>query len=724
MSHLTRILSAAVVLFLLALAGVWTAGLLSPGYTLDLGPQEWGRIQDANDWEEHGSFTYRWTQGVTRFRLPVLGTPRRLTLRLDGSRPPGVDPAPVALELDGHPVVTLTPPAGPYLYHIAYDGPSAWQWETVVEVRTTPFHTANDPRELGVIVDWLHFSPPLLAPGPAWVLIALWTGLGIAVAVLGLVLGWPRLWSGIMAVLALLAMSALLAGDRPAALPWTGLLLAVALAGNAVAWGFRVKETGAAPERLHEAGEPLGSALQTSDGRPGAFALVVLILALAVATLPLLASWLPSGGSWALQMLEPFYPVTGPIPRRIERWLALIAVALVAIPAVNREVRQLVAWLWEAGRRLTPRVRPAGRWLLLGLLFVPLAYALRAQVLWGDGPSLVGRIGAGYLFNEPEMLPFFLHGMLYRWTEQLWGWSVPDVYTLTSLVCGALYVALAAALGDALGRDHFERSFVFGLLATLATIQFGFGYLENYALVTVALLALFWQMIRCLRGQGSPVPVAVLWVVACACHLQALLVGPAVLYTVIRAWKMAPVGKRWRPVLAALAGGVITAGLLLGLFLAGGYDIGHLFQGNWARGNNPYFLVPLQSNDTYTLFSLQHLANLVNEHVLVAPVVLPLLLVVALWHRRQVSWRDPVLIVLALSAAGLLLFASTLYPDLSAATDWDLFAPAALPYTLLAGLLFTRAVPEGAGKRYAATVLLVAAGIHAGMWVLLNARML
>jgi hypothetical protein len=166
------------------------------------------------------------------------------------------------------------------------------------------------------------------------------------------------------------------------------------------------------------------------------------------------------------------------------------------------------------------------------------------------------------------------------------------------------------------------------------------------------------------------------------------------------------------------------AAALMGLFLATGYDLGHLFQGSWARGNNPYMLVPLRSDETYTLFSLTHLLNLVNEHLLVAPIVLPLLGLVVVGYRRRVPWRDPVVVALALAAAGLLLFSATLYPDLSAAMDWDLFAPSALPYTLLTGYLFARAVPENRGKEYAAIVLLVSAGVHAVMWVLLNAGLL
>ncbi len=706
-----------IVLLLLALAGLWTAGRLSPGYALDLGAEEWGRIQNSNDWEYHGSYTYRWTRAVTRFRLPHLGTPRLLTVRLDGTRPAGVDPAPVALALDGQEVISFQPPAGPALYQVVYDGPDAWRWETVVEVRTTPFTLPDDPRQLGVIVDRLHFSPPLLPPAPPWLLVGLWVAVGCAAGLLGRALRRPMPWAILGAVLVAGSLIALYARARQAVLPWAGLGLAVLAAGAAVAGALRVRE-GPQPTA---ADLPERPTLLTSE-RPGRFAIACLALAVGVAILPLLAPLFHGEKSWALQMLEPFYPQTGVLPRPLQRLIPLLAVALAAVPAVNRDLQLLGEWLCKAAGHLARHVRPVGRYLLLGLLFVPLQYLLRARILWGDGPSLIGRIGAGYRFNEPEMLPFFLHTTLYRWTERLWGWSVADVYLVTGLVCGALYTALAAALADTLGRDRLEKGFIWGLLMTLSTVEFGFGYLENYALVTVALLALFWQMARCLQGRASPAGVAALWVLACACHLQALLVGPAVLYTLIRGWR----ARRWsaRAIALSLGAGLLTAALLLGLFLLGGYDMGHLFQGNWVRGNNPYILVPLRSADTYTLFSWTHLANLVNEHLLVAPVALPLLVLVAIWHRRRLPWRDPLVVALACSAAGLLLFASTLYPDLGAAMDWDLFAPAALPYTLLAGFAFTRTVREGEGRAYAAIVLLFSAGAHAVLWVLMNAMLL
>lgn len=717
MRRFWHVIPVLIVLLLLSLAGLWTAGRLSPGYTLDLGGEEWGRIQNSNDWEYHGSYTYRWTRAVTRFRLPHLGTPRMLTVRLDGTRPEGASPAPVTLVLDGRETLTFQPSSGPALYQVVYEVPDAWRWETVVEVRTTPFSPPGDPRELGVIVDRLHFSPPLRPPAPPWLLVGLWAAAGCAAGFLGYALRRPAPWAILGAILVVVGLIALYAEARQVALPWAVLVLAVLAVGAAVAGVLRAP--GGPPPA--DADSPSWAVLSTRE-RPGRFAIACLVLAVGVALLPLLAPLFHGEKSWALQMLEPFYPQTGFLPRPLQRLIPLLAVALAAVPAVNRDLQLLGEWIWKAAGRLTQQVRPAGRYLLLGLLFVPLQYLLRARILWGDGPSLIGRIGAGYRFNEPEMLPFFLHTTLYQWTERLWGWSVPDVYLVTSLVCGALYTALAAALADTLGRDRMEKGFIGGLLMTLATVEFGFGYLENYALVTVALLALFWQMALCLRGRASPAVVTVLWVLACACHLQALLVGPAVLYTLVRDWR----ARRWsaRAIALPLGAGLLTAALLLGLFLLGGYDIGHLFQGDWARGNNPYMLVPLRSQDTYTLFSWTHLANLVNEHLLVAPVALPLLALVAAWHRRRIPWRDPLVIALLMSAAGLLLLASTLYPDLGAAMDWDLFAPAALPYTLLAGFVFNRTVREGEGKGYAALVLLFSAGAHAVLWVLMNAMLL
>ncbi|MBN1484623.1 MAG: hypothetical protein JXA37_07865 [Chloroflexia bacterium] len=709
-----RLLLGVLVLFLVALAGVCTAGRLSPGYTLDLGPGEWGRLQGFYDWEDNGLYTYRWTTSRARIRLPVLGAPRRLTLRLDGSRPPAFETAAVTLWLDGRPALRIEPAPGPHLYHLVYEAPSAWRWESVLELRTETFQPPGDARHLGGIVDRLHASRPLRPTGLLWPLVLLWSAVGLAALALSWALGWP-LEAGLALGLSLeLLLSLLLARFLPAVLPWAGLLLGVLLGAALVGRLFRGRSA-------------LGWARSSRRReRPWApFALACLLLALVLALLHLLTPYLPVGGSWALQVLEPFYAPAGPFPRSLLRWLPLLAVACAAIPRFNRDLRRLVRGLIRLGHRLAPRLRPPGRWLLLGLLFVPLGYALRSRVLWGDGPHLIAHIGAGYRFKEAEILAFFSQATLYQWAERLWGWRVEDVYVLSGVVLGALYVALAAALSEEVARGRFGRVAAFALLATLATVQFGFGYLENYTFVTVALLALFWQMLRVLRGRGRPALVLALWVLACACHLQALLVGPAVLYTLVRAWQDLPAGAPRRLLLGRLLlAGALPLLALVALLSAGGYDWAALVQGGWTRGNNPYVLVPLRSPDGYSLFSLRHLANLLNEHLLVAPVVLPLLALLVLWAPRRVPWRDPALRALLLAAVGLLLFASLMYPDLGAAMDWDLFAPVALPYTLLCGYLLDRVVADGEAKRYGVTVLLVYAAVHAALWVLLNARMI
>jgi hypothetical protein len=266
-----HVLLALIVLFLLSRAGLWTAGRLSPDYTLDLGGAEWGRIQNANDWEFHGSYTYRWTRDVTRFRLPHLGTPRMVTVRLDGTRPEGFPPAVVTLSLDGRDVASFVPPAGPY--QVVYDGPDAWRWETVLEVRTTPFSPPDAPRKLGVIVDRVHFSAPLRPPAPPWVLVVLWVAVGIAAAVLGHLLAWAAVWRSIFPVALVVGLIALFGGDRPAALPWAGVALAVLGAGAVVAWAFRVKGDRSVAEE-DTSGGPL-----RQDGRLGSFALVCTLLA-------------------------------------------------------------------------------------------------------------------------------------------------------------------------------------------------------------------------------------------------------------------------------------------------------------------------------------------------------------------------------------------------------------------------------------------------------------
>jgi len=174
---------------------------------------------------------------------------------------------------------------------------------------------------------------------------------------------------------------------------------------------------------------------------------------------------------------------------------------------------------------------------------------------------------------------------------------------------------------------------------------------------------------------------------------------------------------------------------------ASGHGLYALFNTDRPGGSDARWFVPLWETSTrwehYTLFSWPHLRDWINGQWLVAPVVLPALLVVlvslslarraALPHGRGSdgagSVSDPSVYGarFLLAAAGFyLLFTFVWNADYGGQRDWDLFSLAALPPTLLLALLLPRALPDRRLLRTGAVPLLVLQGWHTWAWIVQN----
>ena len=106
--------------------------------------------------------------------------------------------------------------------------------------------------------------------------------------------------------------------------------------------------------------------------------------------------------------------------------------------------------------------------------------------------------------------------------------------------------------------------------------------------------------------------------------------------------------------------------------------------------------------------------HFLNEQVLVAPFSFALVAAALFTRRGRAVLRTPGGLFLALAAAGYLLFTIVWNPDYGGRRDWDLFAPAALPLTLLAGYLLMgidRGDRAETGISRLGEIVLIAAGV-------------
>jgi hypothetical protein len=348
--------------------------------------------------------------------------------------------------------------------------------------------------------------------------------------------------------------------------------------------------------------------------------------------------------------------------------------------------------------------------LIVGAFYIfPLAHTR-----WGDAYMLA----KGIAYPDPALrlthswqapLDVFLHSSVWAALHGAFAWkdAVP-VYRLLSPVAGALYLLVILALS----RNQLLAPgwLVYGLLATLGLMQLFFGYVENYSFAAALVLCFLWISIEVLRGNRGLWLAAALLAVANATHPSTVILAPPLLYVGWHTWKYR--NKKLRSVVMEIALPVLFVGSATFLWMeASGHGLYALLNTDRPGGGDASWFVPLVTTTTrwehYTMFSWPHLRDWLNEQLLVAPVVLPGLVVAGIDYALNAARHETVLeipasdvstarfnrallVFLAVSSLAFLLFTFVWNPDYGGQRDWDLFSLAWLP----AALWFTALLPR------------------------------
>jgi hypothetical protein len=467
-------------------------------------------------------------------------------------------------------------------------------------------------------------------------------------------------------------------------------------------------------------------------------------LAVLLVALYLAAPWLPEQQAWGV------WPYTY-LPAMWRWLLALLALLIVVATPALRAARAALQRRGKLPRNRAPsrlgavssllaRRLGARRWLLYAV--VSLASGLLfwmgriVHTRWGDAYILVNAIPhpeVRLTYNWQAPLDIFLHAKVWMWGNRLFGWpdAMPAYWVLSSLA-GVVFVFLLFLLADLVGRSLVEKALTFGLVASLGTMQLFFGYIESYTLICVGILLYLWLAIRALRGEVDLWRPAIVLALTHAFHPSTLVLQPSLWYMGWVLWKQhrlrgpAAVGK-------VLVPSVVVALGVLALMQSGGHGLEAFLGEDFPGGGDHRWLVPLLSTTTrwehYTMFSWAHLLDIVNQELLSAPVVLPSLILMAVFAHNRLRGRDREMRFLLLAAGCYLLLTLVWNPDYGGQRDWDLFSPASLPLAVLLAYLLPRALrePEPAPQTHPALIdvtvgLIAVQVIHTAAWVYQNTR--
>lgn len=461
--------------------------------------------------------------------------------------------------------------------------------------------------------------------------------------------------------------------------------------------------------------------------------------AIAAIGLHLAAGWLPEDSVWSV------WPYTAlPMPAALG---AAIAVLLLTITPLNDTVRRWGCFVWD---RLPAKSRPKHRFALVALLSGCLFWLLRIRHLgWGDAAFIVKALEytgedrpIWTIYNWQSPLTIFLHARLWLWLNPFFNVGVDTLYAITSVLSGVAFVYVLLHLAEQLGRDPLEKWVVFGIVTTTGAMQLFFGYVENYTLMSAGLMLTLYLSVRCLRGQLSLVWPSTALAITNAFHPSTIVMWPAMCF--IAWWKTrersAAKGDRVH-VWGALIVPPLVVFIALVLFMTlGGHGVTALLTDDRPGGADGIPFVPLHRIETpwqhYTMFSLAHLLDWANEHFLISPFGFFLLtygLIVAARHRLGIAslyrnpWERGILGFLIIASVAYLVWTFIWNPDYGGRKDWDLFAPSAFVYTLLAGYAWTRQadIPGGNPQDRVvmarnALLLIAASALHSGAWIYSN----
>jgi hypothetical protein len=419
-------------------------------------------------------------------------------------------------------------------------------------------------------------------------------------------------------------------------------------------------------------------------------------------------TYLPVGWRWGLALAAVLLVFCG---ERVWQWARpALAAAAGRLPFSARTMHLIVA-------------------LLAAVPFV--LFRIR-HLRWGDAYIFFVAIPRSdirltYVWQAP--LDVFIHAKAWQLGNRLFGWPDPiPVYLIISTLCGVAFVWILLRLATWLGRNRTERVLTVGLVLTLGMLELFFGYIENYSMIAVGVLLYAWLALRTVRGEIGMIWPATVLAITHATHPATIILAPSLLYLAWVQGRGRAGGARargfWRAVLTMTIPYVLVFAGVVALMSGGRHGLDALLGVDFPGGGDRRWFVPLFQITTkwehYTMFSLGHLIDIVNEQLLVAPAIVPGLALAAIFAWPRLPRRDPVFRLLALITGLYFLLTLTWNPDYGGQKDWDLFSGPATPAALWLAYILPRVLPERQALRGAGWALISAQAFHLGAWIYQN----
>ena len=424
-----------------------------------------------------------------------------------------------------------------------------------------------------------------------------------------------------------------------------------------------------------------------------------------------IASFFPSGRTWGFHHLL-FFPLW------VRVSLTFIGL-LICVPGVNKHLSfflQVMANFLFRKKRLERYIIIVSLSFLSFIVF----WLLRTKTHFlGDGYLRIRGLEAGNIFSTVEPLDTYLHFIAHKFFNILKTVDPTTTYAILSCSSGALLVFIILIVSGSWTKNPLQATFISFSVVTMGLMQLFFGYVENYTLMTTGMLLYIMTSLLYLNKKCDiALPSFCLSLTICLHTVAFPLVGSLayLIFAKTKARQKNPLYKNFVKSIAAFSLPLIG---LSGMAIHLGYGPNVLLQETGQQVFLP--LLNQHANSTYSILSVAHLFDFINEQILISPAGI-MIFVLIFKLRKKINFSDKTLRFLIIASSCLLLFTFALNPKLGLSRDWDLFSVPGLSYTILALYLAISYIKDNQILKSIGTVCIVVNLLHTVPWILVNAH--
>jgi len=251
-------------------------------------------------------------------------------------------------------------------------------------------------------------------------------------------------------------------------------------------------------------------------------------------------------------------------------------------------------------------------------------------------------------------------------------------------------------------------------------MQLFFGYIEFYTSLLAMIFIFVLTSILYLKDKCPITYPSFAYGVMVCIHVSAVWLMPSLLALyLLKIEKKVDILKFFKAVLAFAIPTVLLFGHILFFESKTSDDllinIRNFVSG--LKGSDPILILPLEE-----ALSLQHIEEMLNELILIAPAGLVLCVFLFIFKWNRIELKDKILTFLIVTTTCYMAYTWTKVTGLGLPQDWDVLAPVGFLYTLLGAYLLIKTVrDENLLIYYAVLLIVIPMLIHTAPLILSNA---